>query len=260
MAYQNIQLEVRDRIAFLTLNRPQVLNALNDELIDELRLVFDELRKDPAVGGIILTGSGEKAFCAGADIEELRRNNAIQGVATALRGQAVFRGIETCGKPVIAAVNGVALGGGCELAMSCTLRIAAEKARFGQPEVNLGLIPGYGGTQRLPRLVGRGVALEMIMTGRFVGAEEAFRVGLANKVVPQVELLKSAEEMMRLILGKAPIAVRLGMEAVHRGMDLDRENALNLEAQLFGLCFSTADGKEGLTAFLEKRPAVFRNE
>ena len=260
MAYQNIQLEIRDRIATITLNRPKVLNALNLELLDELHLAFEEVRGNPEVGGVILTGSGEKAFCAGADIEELRRNNALQAVATAHRGQAVLRGIEACGKPVIAAVNGVALGGGCELAMSCTLRIAAENARFGQPEVNLGLIPGYGGTQRLPRLVGRGIALELVMTGRFVGAEEALRIGLANKVVPQADLLKSAGEMMRLILSKAPIAVRLGMEAVYRGMDMDLENGLNLEAQLFGVSCSTADMKEGLTAFLEKRPAVFRNE
>jgi enoyl-CoA hydratase len=260
MAFENILYEVRDGIAWITLNRPKVLNALNGQLMEELARAFEDVKSNAAAGGVIITGSGEKAFCAGADIDELRRNNPVQGVATAHRGQAILRGIEMCGKAVIAAVNGHTYGGGCELAMACTLRIASDNARFGQPEVNLGIIPGYGGTQRLPRLVGKGIALELVMTGRAITAEEAFRIGLVNKVVPQAELQKESEAMLRLILSKGPIAVRLAMEAVHRGMDMDLENGLNLEAQLFGVVASTTDMKEGLNAFLEKRPAQFRNE
>ena len=260
MAYENILYEVRDGFALITLNRPKVLNALNGQLMEELGQAFTDVKSNAGVGGVIITGSGEKAFCAGADIDELRRNNPVQGVATSLRGQAILRSIEMCGKPVIAAVNGHTYGGGCELAMACTLRIASENARFGQPEVNLGIIPGYGGTQRLPRLVGKGLALELVITGRAITAEEAARIGLVNKVVPQPELMKAAEEMLRLIMSKGPIAVKACIEAVHRGMDMDLDNGLNLEAQLFGVVASTADMKEGLTAFLEKRPASFKNE
>jgi enoyl-CoA hydratase len=260
MGFENILYEVRDGIAWITLNRPKVLNALNGQLMEELGRAFEDIRSNSSVGGVIITGSGEKAFCAGADIDELRRNNPVQGVATALRGQAILRGMEMCGKPVIAAVNGHTYGGGCELAMAATLRIASDNAKFGQPEVNLGIIPGYGGTQRLPRLVGKGVALDLVITGRAITAEEAFRIGLVNRVVPQAELLKVAEETLRLIMSKGPVAVRMAMEAVHRGMDMDLENGLNLEAQLFGVVASTSDMKEGLSAFLEKRPAQFRNE
>jgi enoyl-CoA hydratase len=259
MAYQHILYEVRDRIAVVTLNRPKVLNALNGEMMEEIRRAFEDLAGNPEVGGAIVTGAGEKAFCAGADIDELRRNNPVQGVATSLRGQAVFRLVEMCGKPVIAGVNGHTYGGGCELAMACTLRIASEGAKFGQPEVNLGIIPGYGGTQRLPRLVGKGIALELLITGRAITADEALRIGLVNKVVPQPELMKASEDMIRLIFTKGPLAVKACIEAAHRGLDMDLENGLNLEAQLFGVVASTADMKEGLSAFVEKRPPVFKN-
>jgi len=259
MAYENILYEVKDGIAWITLNRPKVLNALNGQLMGELSHAFDPLIADDQVKGVIITGSGDKAFCAGADIDELRRNNPVQGVNTSLRGQAILRKMELCGKPVIAAVNGHTYGGGCELAMACTLRIASDNARFGQPEVNLGIIPGYGGTQRLPRFVGKGVAMDLVITGRTVKADEALSIGLVNRVVPQAELLKTAEETLRLITSKGPLAVKACIEAVHRGMDMDLDNALNLEAQLFGIVASTEDMKEGLTAFLEKRPAEFKN-
>ena len=260
MAYELITWEVRGRIGVITLNRPKVLNALNGALMEELHRAMGEAKADPEVGGVIITGSGEKAFCAGADIDELRRNSPVKGVQTSLRGQAILRDIELCGMPVIAAINGHCYGGGCELAMACTLRLASDNAKLGQPEVNLGIIPGYGGTQRLPRLVGKGIALELIISGRAISAEEAFRIGLVNRVVPQGDLMKTAEELLNTILSKGPIAVRLCIEAVHRGMDMDLDNGLNLEAQLFGVVASTADMKEGLNAFLEKRPASFRNE
>ncbi|MDZ4804056.1 MAG: enoyl-CoA hydratase-related protein [Candidatus Eisenbacteria bacterium] len=260
MSFELITYEVKGRIGLITLNRPKVLNALNGALMEEIHRAFGEVKCNPEVGGVIITGSGEKAFCAGADIDELRRNSPVAGVQTALRGQAILRDIELCGKPVIAAINGHCYGGGCELAMACTLRIASDNAKMGQPEVNLGIIPGYGGTQRLPRLVGKGIALELIITGRAITAEEAHRLGLVNKVVPQPELMAAAEEMLNTIMAKGPIAVRLCIEAVHRGMDMDLDNGLNLEAQLFGVVASTVDMKEGLNAFLEKRPAAFRNE
>lgn len=260
MAFELITYAVRDRIATLTLNRPDKLNALNGTVMEEIRQAFEDIRRNPDIGGVIITGSGEKAFCAGADIDELRRNSPVQGVSTSLRGQAILRGIELCGKPVIAAVNGHCYGGGCELAMACTLRIASDNAKLGQPEVNLGIIPGYGGTQRLPRLVGPGIALELCITGRAITAEEAYRIGLVNRVVPQPELIKTAEDTLKLIMGKGPLAVKACIEAIHRGLDMDLDNALNLEAQLFGVVSSTADMKEGLTAFLEKRPAAFKGE
>lgn len=260
MAYENITYEVQDRIAVITLNRPKVLNALNGQLMEEVYQAIQEVKSDPNVGGVIITGSGEKAFCAGADIDELRRNTPVKGVQTALRGQAILRDIELCGKPVVAAINGHCYGGGCELAMACTLRLASDNAKLGQPEVNLGIIPGYGGTQRLPRLVGKGIALELIISGRAITAEEAHRIGLVNRVVPQADLMNTAKELLGTILAKGPIAVRLCIEAVHRGMDMDLDNGLNLEAQLFGVVASTADMKEGLNAFLEKRPASFKNE
>lgn len=260
MAYELIQYEVTDRVAVITLNRPKVLNALNGALMEELHLAVTAAQQDPGVGGIIITGSGEKAFCAGADIDELRRNNPVQGIATSLRGQAILRHMELCGMPVIAAINGHCYGGGCELAMACTIRLASDNARMGQPEVNLGIIPGYGGTQRLPRLVGKGIALELVITGRAITAEEAHRIGLVNKVVPQAELMATAMEMMKGILSRGPVAVRLCIDAVHRGLDMDLDNGLNLEAQLFGVVASTADMKEGLNAFMEKRPAQFKNE
>ena len=260
MAFELITYAVKDRIATITLNRPDKLNALNGRVMEEIRQAFEDVRSNAEVGGVIITGSGEKAFCAGADIDELRRNNVVQGVNTSLRGQAILRGIELCGKPVIAAINGHCYGGGCELAMSCTLRIASDNAKLGQPAVNLGIIPGYGGTQRLPRLVGQGIALELCITGRAITAEEAYRIGLVNRVVPQADLIKTAEDTLKLIMGKGPLAVKACIEAVYKGMDMDLDNALNLEAQLFGVVSSTADMKEGLTAFLEKRPAQFKGE
>jgi enoyl-CoA hydratase len=260
MAYENILYEVQDRIAVITLNRPKVLNALNGQLMEEVHRAFQDIKADPNVGGVLITGSGEKAFCAGADIDELRRNTPVKGVQTALRGQAILRDIELCGKPVVAAINGHCYGGGCELAMACTLRLASDNAKLGQPEVNLGIIPGYGGTQRLPRLVGKGIALELVISGRAITAEEAHRIGLVNRVVPQADLMGAARDLLNTILARGPIAVRLCIEAVHRGMDMDLDNGLNLEAQLFGVVASTADMKEGLNAFLEKRPAVFKNE
>ncbi|MGH2670830.1 MAG: enoyl-CoA hydratase-related protein, partial [bacterium] len=205
----------------------------------------------------ILTGAGPKAFVAGADIGDLVKQGPFDGKARALKGQAVLRRLETCGKPVIAAINGFALGGGCELALACHLRVASENARFGQPEVKLGITPGYGGTQRLPRLVGKGVALELILTGEMIDAREAYRIGLVNKVVPAADLLPESEKLLRGILAQGPLAVRLALEAVDRGLEMTLEEGLLLEANHFGLLAATADMKEGLTAFLEKRPAKF---
>ncbi|MGH9615844.1 MAG: enoyl-CoA hydratase-related protein [Acidobacteriaceae bacterium] len=256
--FENIRFEVRDGVAFLTLNRPKVLNALNAATMRELRTAIDAIRDDDAVRAAILTGSGEKAFAAGADIQELSQVNATEGRDLALRGQAVFRAIETCGKPVIACINGFALGGGCELALACTLRIASENAKLGQPEVNLGLIPGYGGTQRLARLVGKGVALQMILTGEILSAADALRVGLVNEVVTPDRLPPRGEEIARTIAGMAPLAVRYSLDAVDRGYDLSLEEALSLEAALFGLACGTSDKHEGTAAFLAKRTPVWK--
>ncbi|MGC1781006.1 MAG: enoyl-CoA hydratase-related protein [Acidobacteriaceae bacterium] len=258
MTFENILLEIRDGIAFLTLNRPKVLNALNAATLKELHTAIETIREDNSVRAVVLTGAGEKAFAAGADIQELAQANAIDGRELALRGQAVFRAVETCGKPVIACVNGFALGGGCELALACHLRIASETARFGQPEVKLGLIPGYGGTQRLPRLVGKGVALQMILTGEMISAADALRVGLVNEVVAPDQLPARGEAIARTIAGMAPIAVRYSLEAVDRGYDLPLEEALSLEAALFGLTCGTADKAEGTAAFLAKRSPVWK--
>lgn len=255
---ENIQLEVRDGIAFLTLNRPKVLNALNAATLRELEAAVEQVRDEPAIRATVLTGAGEKAFAAGADIQELANVNAVEGHDLALRGQRVFRAIETCGKPVIACVNGFALGGGCELALACSLRIASENARFGQPEVKLGLIPGYGGTQRLARLVGKGVALQMILTGEMISAADALRVGLVNEVVVPDQLLARGEALARTIAGMAPLAVRYSLEAVDRGYDLPLDNALALEASLFGLSCGTSDKAEGTAAFLAKRPPAWK--
>lgn len=258
MSFENIQLEIRDGIAFLTLNRPKVLNALNAATLKELGLAIDTIRSDNSVRAAIFTGAGEKAFAAGADIQELAQANAIEGRALALRGQGIFRSLETCGKPIIACVNGFALGGGCELALACHLRIASETARFGQPEVKLGLIPGYGGTQRLARLVGKGVALQMILTGDMVSAADALRIGLVNEVVAPDQLMARGEAVARTIAGMAPIAIRYSLEAVDQGYDLPLEEALSFEAALFGLTCGTADKAEGTAAFLEKRAPVWK--
>ena len=257
MSYQTLLFEIRDGIAFVTINRPDKLNALNDQVVDELGRAAERIATDDEIKGAILTGAGPKAFVAGADIGDLAKQGPFDGKARALRGQAVLRRLETCGKPVIAAVNGFALGGGCELAMACHLRIASENAKFGQPEVKLGIAPGYGGTQRLPRLVGKGVALQLILTGEMIDAREAYRIGLVNRVVPGDQLLAEAEKTLRGILAMGPLAVRLALEAVDQGLEMTLEEGLLLEANHFGLLAATKDMKEGLAAFLEKRPAKF---
>jgi enoyl-CoA hydratase len=257
MTYQTLLFDVRDSLAFVTVNRPEKLNALNDQVMAELTLVAERITVEPDIRGAIITGSGPKAFIAGADIGDLSRQGPFDGKARAMRGQAVLRRLETCGKPVLAAVNGFALGGGCELAMACHLRIASENAKFGQPEVKLGIAPGYGGTQRLPRLVGKGIALQLILSGEMIDAQEAYRIGLVNKVVPAADLMAESEKLMRGILAMAPLAVRLCLEAVDRGYDMTLDEGLLLEANHFGLLAATHDMKEGTTAFLEKRPARF---
>ncbi len=257
MDYQTLLLEHRDGIAIVTINRPDKLNALSDDVVRELGRAFAALKDDGAVRGVILTGAGPKAFVAGADIGDLAKQGVLDGRQRALSGQEVLFAIERLGKPVLAAVNGFALGGGCELAMACHLRIASENARFGQPEVNLGITPGYGGTQRLPRIVGKGNALYMLLTGEHVNAAEALRIGLVSRVVPLDQLMAEAEKLMRTIIGKGPLALKLTMEAVDRGLETSLEDGLRIEADAFGLVASTQDMKEGLTAFLEKRPAKF---
>ncbi|MGC1299256.1 MAG: enoyl-CoA hydratase-related protein [Alloacidobacterium sp.] len=258
MSYENILVDVREPVAVVTLNRPKVLNALNAATLKELGAAVEELVSNPAVRAILLTGAGEKAFAAGADIQELAQAGAIDGHALALRGQGLFDRIESCGKPVVACVNGFALGGGCELALACTFRIASETARFGQPEVKLGIIPGYGGSQRLPRVVGKGAALKMILTGEMIPALEALRIGLVEEVVAPGELLTRGEQIARVIAAQAPLAIGKCLEAVHEGYDLPLRQALDLEAALFGLCCATEDKAEGTKAFLEKREAEWK--
>lgn len=255
--YSNLTLEVQDRIAVLSVNRPDKLNALNEQTIRELGLAIDEITGRDDVGGVILTGVGEKAFVAGADIAELAKMGPVDGVLVSRLGQEVFRRIELSRKPVLAAVNGFALGGGCELALACHLRIASENAQFGLPEVKLGIIPGYGGTLRLPRIVGKGRALELMLTAQFIKADEAYRIGLANKVVPQAELMDTARTMMSTILANGPIAVGLAIECATRGMEMSVDDGLALESNLFGLLAATNDMREGMQAFLEKRKAGF---
>jgi enoyl-CoA hydratase len=257
MTYQTLLFEIRDGVAFVTVNRPDKLNALNDQVMAELADVAERIATTPDIRGALITGAGPKAFIAGADIGDLSRQGPFDGKARAMRGQAVLRRVETCGKPVIAAVNGYALGGGCELAMACHLRIASDTAKFGQPEVKLGIAPGYGGTQRLPRLVGKGVALQLILTGEMIDAQEAYRIGLVNKVVPATDLLAESEKLLRGILAMAPLAVRLCLEAVDQGFEMTLDEGLLLEANHFGLLAATNDMKEGTQAFLEKRPPRF---
>ncbi len=257
MAYQTLLFDKRNGIAYVTVNRPEKLNALNHQVMTELLDCFKTLHTDDEVRVVILTGSGEKAFVAGADINELAKQTPVEGKALAQFGQRVFYLIENLGKPVIAAINGFALGGGCELAMACTLRIAAETARIGQPEVKLGLIPGYAGSQRLPRLIGKSRALELILTGEPVTAPEAHRLGLVNQVVPAAELPAAAERLAQKIIVNAPLAVKFALEAVNHGMEMTATEGQVLEATLFGLCCTTADMNEGTLAFLEKRPAKF---
>jgi enoyl-CoA hydratase len=260
MNYQTLLTETRNRIAFVTINRPDKLNALNEQAKAELKQVFESLRSDADVDVVILTGAGEKSFVAGTDIKELTALDAESGQSFSEGGQAVFNLIENLGKPVIAAVNGYALGGGCELALACHIRIASENAKFGQPEVNLGVIPGYGGTQRLARVVGKGRAMEMILTGDQVDAREALRIGLVNKVVPQPDLLKTAEETAGKILAKGQLSVRTALKAVNATHEANLSDGQMLEARLFGDCCGTEDFKEGTKAFLEKRKPAFKNK
>ena len=260
MAYENVRTEVRDGLLVLTIDRPKVLNALNAATMEEIYDVFAEARDDENVKAVIVTGGGEKAFVAGADIGELAKMTPITGKETAERGQRVFLSIERFPKPVIAAINGFALGGGCELALACHIRIASEKAQLGLPEVTLGIIPGYGGTQRMARLLGKGKALELICAGDRIGAAEAERIGLVNKVVPTDQLMATAEEMARKIMSRGPLAVRAAIEAVMSGSDMPSAEGQFLEATLFGLLCASEDTKEGMKAFLQKRPAKFKGK
>jgi enoyl-CoA hydratase len=257
MPFENLLVDRDGPVALVTINRPRVLNALNSATLDELRRVALELKHDDGIRAIVVTGSGEKAFVAGADINELAMLSPAAGREHALAGQHVFDLIENLGKPVIAAINGFALGGGCELAMACTLRFAADTAKLGQPEINLGLIPGYAGTQRLARLVGTGRALEMILTGTPIAATEAERIGLVNRVVPAAELMGEAKKVAAHLAAQAPIAVRYIIAAINKGVEMGFAESSVFEATLFGLVASTADMREGTRAFLEKRKAQF---
>ena len=259
MPYETLLLAIDQAVATVTLNRPKVLNALNTQALDELEAVFTALATDPAVHVILLTGAGEKAFVAGADIAELAATDALTGEQKARRGQHVFGLIASCGKPVIALVNGFALGGGCELALACTLRVASETAKFGQPEVKLGIIPGYGGTQRLPRLVGPAAALKLILTGAIIDAAEAHRIGLADEVVPLDELLARGHELARAMIAVAPLALTACLQAVQQGTGLSLEAGLDLEARLFGPLCATEDKAEGTAAFLAKRSPIWKS-
>ena len=257
MSYENILYEKKDAIGYLTFNRPKVLNALNRKTIEELHQALLDARDDSTVRVLILTGAGEKAFVAGADINELAVQTPVNGKEFSLYGQSVFHLLETMGKPSICVINGFALGGGCELALSCTIRIASKTAKLGQPEVKLGILPGYGGSQRLARLCGKGLALELCLTGEMISAEEAQRIGLLNHIYEPAELLPAAEAMAQKIVANAPLAVKYAMEAIERGVEMPQEEGLFLEATLFGLACSTEDMREGTKAFLEKRPAQF---
>ena len=258
--FQNIKLEKKNQIAYITIDRPKVLNALNMATMQEIKQAFADAKQDVDVRVVILTGAGEKAFVAGADIGELSQHTPVSAKEYTHQGQAILDAIENLGKPVIACINGFALGGGCELAMACTLRLASENAKLGQPEVKLGLIPGYGGTQRLPRLVGKGVAMQLVLTGEMISAQEAHRIGLVNEVVPAGELIARAEAIAAKIIANAPLAIQYAIDAVKHGLYLTLADGLFLEATLFGVCCSTEDKNEGTKAFLEKRPAQFKGK
>src|SRR5215831_394787 len=258
--FQNLHCETKNHIAYITIDRPKVLNALSMAVMDELRRAFAAAKDDPEVRLVILTGAGEKAFVAGADISELALQTPIAAKEYTHRGQAVLDAIENLGKPVIACINGFALGGGCEIAMACTMRLASENAKLGQPEVKLGIIPGYGGTQRLPRLVGKGIAMQMVLAGEMITAQEAHRIGLVNEVLQAAELIPRAEAIAAKIVANAPLAVQYAMEAVNRGMEMTLSEGLYLEAVLFAVACSTEDKTEGTKAFLEKRAAQFKGK
>lgn len=260
MTFENLLLERDGAVAIVTLNRPKVLNALNNQTLAELSACMATLKADESVRAIILTGAGEKSFVAGADINELATQSPVEGQAHARRGQLIFDAIEQIGKPVIAAINGFALGGGCELAMACTIRLAADTARFGQPEINLGLIPGYAGSQRLPRLVGKGIAMEILLTGDMVSAPRAYEIGLVNRVVPAAELMTEATKLAQALAAKAPIAVRFIIEAVNQGLESPFAAGEYLETALFGTIASSEDMREGTKAFLEKRKPVWQGK
>jgi enoyl-CoA hydratase len=260
MNFENLVVEKKYPIAYVTVNRPKVLNALNMDTMEELRAAFHDIKNDKTIRVVIFTGAGEKAFIAGADISELAKHDVVSGKEYTHRGQNVLNLIENLGKPVIACINGFALGGGCEIAMACTMRLASENAKLGQPEVKLGIIPGYGGSQRLPRLVGKGIAMQMVLTGDMITAQEAHRIGLVNEVVAASELIPRAEAIAAKIIANAPLAVQYAMEAVNRGMQMTLSEGLYLEATLFGVCCATEDKTEGTTAFLEKRQAQFKGE
>jgi len=257
MAYENLIYEKRDGIAYVTFNRPKVLNALNRKTMEELREILIDARGDELVRVLILTGAGEKAFVAGADIGELSQQTPVNGKEFSLFGQGVIHLLETMGKPSICAINGFALGGGCEVALACTIRIASKTSKLGQPEVKLGILPGYGGTQRLARLCGKGAAQELCLAGETISADEALRIGLVNHVYEPAELLPAAEALAKKIIANAPVAVRYAMEAIERGVEMPQEEGLFLEATLFGLACATEDMREGTKAFLEKRAAKF---
>ena len=255
---ENVLYEKKGLIAYVTVDRPMVLNALNTSTWNDLKAAFEDAKTDASVRGVILTGTGDKAFIAGADISELAHLDAYEAEESSRLGQGVLDFIENLGKPVIAAINGFALGGGCETAMACTMRIAVEHARFGQPEVKLGLLPGGGGTQRLPRLVGKGRALHLILTGETISAQEAYRIGLVNEVVSAESLIERAETILKQVAANAPIAVKFSVDAANKGLDSSQSAGLALEAAYFGICAASEDKKEGISAFLEKRTPKFR--
>jgi enoyl-CoA hydratase/carnithine racemase len=257
---ENVLYEKKGPIAHVTINRPKVLNALNKATIAELNEAFKDARDDAAIRGVILTGAGDKAFAAGADISEMANDTPAEAEDKTRHGQRLTRLIENLGKPVVAAVNGFALGGGCELAMACTIRLAVETARFGQPEVTIGIIPGYGGTQRLPRLVGKGRALQLILSAEMIDAQEAYRIGLVNEIVAKDNLFPRAEAILNKINANAPTAVKLAIEAANRGLDVSLADGLNIEASLFTQSFATEDRKEGVAAFREKRKPNFKGQ
>jgi enoyl-CoA hydratase/carnithine racemase len=257
-SFETALYEKKGNIAYVTLDRPKVLNALNAKAVEELKAIFEDAQNDPDVRGVILTGSGDKSFIAGADINEVAADTPVQAEEKTQRGHRLMDLIENLGKPVIAAINGFALGGGCEAALACTIRLAAESARFGLPEVKLGIIPGYGGTQRLPRLVGKGRALQLILTGSMISSHEAYRIGLVNEVVPDAELIGRAEALLNQIFASAPLSVKFAIEAVNKGLETSQAEGLLLESSFVAICTSTQDKKEGTSAFLEKRVPKFQ--